>query len=765
MERYFKRKSSDESVESSLPPKENDKSSKHACVEINLEDLPVDPGLRTRIWDYHPNVREQVRRVYIQKGPFQPRDHDFPYKNIGGGPRRFIPAWFDEFPTWLEYSIAKDAAYCLCCYLFKPNTGEQAGGDCFISKGFSNWKKKERLQGHVGGCNSAHNQAWRTYDGLLKQNQARREYKTLLGLSIVCMRFLLHQGLIYCGDDEEYEGSNNEGVFLGLWNFQCGRHEELKAITLRNPPLSLKLTSPDTQKDIITAFSMEIINAIAKDIGDSYFSILIDELHEKSPMNQLAIVIRFVDKGHVIERFLGIVQATNNTAVSRKVAIDDLFSTHGLSMSKLRGQGYGGTSNMLGELNSLKTLIMKENEYAYYVHCFAHDLHSTLIGVAKDHFEIFGLFTSVANLVNIVGAFVECRDTLQKKHGALVSEALNTSDLLSGQGLNEGSSKFKNLTSVLTMFSSVIDVLEVIADFGSKTEQKCKAEVLLGSLWSFDCIFSLHMMINVLGITDALSQALQKKDQDIVNAINLVRRCKEELKMMKESGWDSLLNQVFSFCDKHQIKVPNMNDMFQTIGIKKPPVVTNMHHYRVDVYCNVIDMQLQELNIRFAELNTELLLCVACLNPSDSFSAFDKKKLTRLAQYYPNDFSALDLMILEDQLKMYIMDLRSSIEFSGLNGIADLAQKMVETEKDSVYPLVYLLLTLALILPVATPTVERAFCATRIVKNRLLNQMEDQRTDDSWIAYIEKDILDSVEHEIVMQRFQNMKTCPWKISL
>lgn len=89
------------------------------------------------------------------------------------------------------------------------------------------------------------------------------------------------------------------------------------------------------------------------------------------------------------------------------------------------------------------------------------------------------------------------------------------------------------------MFSSVIDVLEVIADFGSKTEQKCKAEVLLGSLWSFDCIFSLHMMINVLGFTDALSQALQKKDQDIVNAINLVRRCNEELKMMKESGWDS----------------------------------------------------------------------------------------------------------------------------------------------------------------------------------------------------------------------------------
>lgn len=30
----------------------------------------------------------------------------------------------------------------------------------FISEGFSNWKKKEILNSHVGGPNSTHNQAW-----------------------------------------------------------------------------------------------------------------------------------------------------------------------------------------------------------------------------------------------------------------------------------------------------------------------------------------------------------------------------------------------------------------------------------------------------------------------------------------------------------------------------------------------------------------------------------------------------------------------------
>ena len=55
--------------------------------------------------------------------------------------------------------------------------------------------------------------------------------------------------------------------------------------------------------------------------------------------------------------------------------------------------------------------------------------------------------------------------------------------------------------------------------------------------------------------------------------------------------------------------------------------------------------------------------------------------------------------------------MRSSNEFLELKGISDIARKLVKTKKDIVYQLVYLLLKLALILPVATVTVERAFSA------------------------------------------------------
>lgn len=67
-------------------------------------------------------------------------------------------------------------------------------------------------------------------------------------------------------------------------------------------------------------------------------------------------------------------------------------------------------------------------------------------------------------------------------------------------------------------------------------------------------------------------------------------------------------------------------------------------------------------------------------------------------------------------------------------------------------------MTLSLILPVATTTVERSFSAMNIVKNRLHNRMGDQWMNDCLVTYIEKDIFKTISNEKIMQRFQGMKT-------
>ena len=126
---------------------------------------------------------------------------------------------------------------------------------------------------------------------------------------------------------------------------------------------------------------------------------------------------------------------------------------------------------------------------------------------------------------------------------------------------------------------------------------------------------------------------------------------------MRDDEWKSLLTEVSSFCTTHNIFILNMGEIFVVSGRPRCNTQqnTNLHHYRVELFYTVIDMQLQELKNRFSEANTDLLLCMACLNPSNSFVNFDKEKLIRLAKFYPSDFLGTDILALDSQLQNYIL--------------------------------------------------------------------------------------------------------------
>ena len=65
------------------------------------------------------------------------------------------------------------------------------------------------------------------------------------------------------------------------------------------------------------------------------------------------------------------------------------------------------------------------------------------------------------------------------------------------------------------------------------------------------------------------------------------------------------------------------------------------------------------------------------------------------------------------------MDLQSDSDFLEVRGLVELSQKMVEKNKHTAYPLVYKLVQLALILAVATASVEMIFSAMNVVKKSL----------------------------------------------
>ena len=48
---------------------------------------------------------------------------------------------------------------------------------------------------------------------------------------------------------------------------------------------------------------------------------------------------------------------------------------------------------------------------------------------------------------------------------------------------------------------------------------------------------------------------------------------------------------------------------------------------------------------------------MVCLNSSDSFVIFYKQKLIRLTQSYLQEFSLIGLMVLNNQLETYVIDI------------------------------------------------------------------------------------------------------------
>nr|XP_034570453.1 zinc finger MYM-type protein 1-like [Setaria viridis] len=549
-------------------------------------------------------------------------------------------------------------------------------------------------------------------------------------------------GLAFRGHDESKE-SSNRGNFIELLKFLAGNSEEVNKYVLENAPA--------------------------------------DESSDISHKEQLALCLRYVDKlGRPCEHFIGVVHVDYTTSLSLKNAIEALLLSHGLSLTQIRGQGYDGASNMKGDIKGLKTLIMQESPSAYYIHCFAHQLQLVLVAVAKGNTDCSFFFDQVSILLNIVGVSCKRHDMLRNARLENVKKALDCGEIESGTGLHQEmglprpgdtrwGSHYKTICSIITMYESIHDVLVDLGDDSTYKDDWTKIHFVTGAFETFEFVFFAHLMYIILGYTNELSECLQRREQDILNAVSLVNVAKTRMQELRSNGWDNFLERVTSFCDKHGVDVPAMDGDYVPYGKSarksRARKQTNDDHFRREVYIGVIDQISQELDNRFDEINMELMSCMAAFNPSNSFESFDAQKLRRLAKFYPKDFSNNNLLRLELQLDNYIDDIRKDDRFKGLDNIVDLSFKLVQTKRHKVYDMVYELLKLVLLLPVATASVERVFSAMVLVKTKLRNKMGDSLLDDCLVTFIERDIFFEVDEDDIIETFMSLRKRRIKTSL
>jgi hypothetical protein len=260
-------------------------------------------------------------------------------------------------------------------------------------------------------------------------NKVDNEYKSRMIVILEVIRFLLLQALAFRGHDES-SSSSNKGNFLEMIEWYKSKDKNVAHLLRTN-----QMTSPSIQKDLCKACADLTSKAIIEDIGGRNFSVLVDEARDASIKEQMAVILRYVNaRGQVIERFLGIEEVADTTSYSLKQALDSMLAFHGLSISRLRGQGYDGASNMRGEFHGLQRRILDENPYAFYIHCFAHQLQLVVVSVAKCCSSVFDFFQTSTLIVNTVNASCKRRDQLAQQHHENLVNMLDRGELVSGRG-------------------------------------------------------------------------------------------------------------------------------------------------------------------------------------------------------------------------------------------------------------------------------------------------------------------------------------------
>ncbi|TYG65428.1 hypothetical protein ES288_D06G184600v1 [Gossypium darwinii] len=298
----------------------------------------------------------------------------------------------------------------------------------------------------------------------------------------------------------------------------------------------------------------------------------------------------------VKERFFDIVHVKDTASLTLKNVIFNVLLQHNFDIQNIRGQGYDGTSNMCGEFNGLQALILNDYRYAYHIGTLQHP------------------------------------------------------------GETQWSSHLNSVTSLLKMYNATSTVLENLKNTTSNYSQRGNAHNAYNRLRSFELYLILHMMNEVLGITGNLCQALQRRSQDILNAMSL-------------------------------LDFPDMNAQY-IVGRSrnKKEDVTVEHHYQVDIFFATINTQLQELKSRFNE------------------------------NFYLEDFSQQEKERLPYELKHYELDVCKHPYLRKILILSKLCRSLVESGKSVMYPLVDRLIRLILTLPVSTASSEHTFSAIKIVK-------------------------------------------------
>ncbi|XP_071918714.1 uncharacterized protein [Coffea arabica] len=151
-------------------------------------------------------------------------------------------------------------------------------------------------------------------------------------------------------------------------------------------------------------------------------------------------------------------------------------------------------------------------------------LQLALIAASREVAFVHQFFFNLVFIINIVTASSKRNDELKEAQAIEVATKIANGEFETGRGLNQigtlkragdtrWGSHLDSISSLLKMFNATCVVLSNIASDRGSYSQRGDANFALNQLLSFEFVFTLHLMKDIMKITHLLCIALQQAQQ------------------------------------------------------------------------------------------------------------------------------------------------------------------------------------------------------------------------------------------------------------
>ena len=503
-----------------------------------------------------------------------------------------------------------------------------------------------------------------------------------------------------------------------------------------------------------------------------FFSIIADEVTcNYSNQEILSVCLRFVarDSGipSIKEMFFDFRFLKKATGLSVSNAIKQSLDSHGVDISKARGQAHDGASAMSSDRCGVQAQIRTTAPMAVYTHCRSHVLNLSLAASCK--------IPEIRNMMDTINSLFLFFDLSPKRQRFLevvlqIKGAPTRKRHLRGLCKTRWVERHTCFDTFAEMYECLCVSLEAITfpdrhpdllrvnpddpeseewNWQRDRDTVIQAQGLFANIQKSEFIMAFIVVKNCLQLIKGITVKLQKRDVDVISAYNMIDDTKQKIVDLR-TNLDA----------KHEEWFREAKEMAEEVGaeLRMPRITrrqvyrsnadtsTTVDYYRVNYSAKFVDHFLNEFSTRFCAEN-QVGMRILHIIPAhiQTIQEADLDEIVANLQFWESDLT--HPRALANEVKDWFHRWHTiASEIVPVNALDALRQ----CDSD-IYPCIHRLLTIGCTLPVTSCEAERSFSALRRTMTHLRSSMGEERLAALTLLNVHSDI--EISPENVVQEF------------